>query len=99
MKKRFLSILIAAIMVLTLLPFSEFTAFAENSGDMAITELEITLENYLAGYTVGDVVITDNSDLTDDNEYGWIDENEDGGKDHKGDGCRANLHKISSHGG
>ena len=72
------ALLLAILMVVAILPFAAITALAEDSGDLVITELEITLENYLAGYTVGDVVITDNSDLTDDNEYGWIDENGDG---------------------
>ena len=75
MKKRILSILLVLVMVIGMIPFSALSASAdatatnsERSGK--IVSLEITIENYEAGKTVGDLVITDNSDLTYCGEFG-----------------------------
>ena len=75
MKKRILSILLVLVMVIGIIPISAFGASAAEPALLSeregkIVSLEITIENYEAGKTVGDLVITDNSDLTYCGEFG-----------------------------
>lgn len=62
-------------MVIGMIPFSALSASADATATKSersgkIVSLEITIENYEAGKTVGDLVITDNSDLTYCGEFG-----------------------------
>ena len=63
------------VMVIGMIPFSALSTSADATATNSeragkIVSLEITIENYEAGKTVGDLVITDNSDLTYCGEFG-----------------------------